>query len=131
MAHFTFLFIFHLKGIVCQNLPHTCSHWFEKKTTCYMIIIKPFMWFTNLFQSYGITLFCRYYKSSKVMMIKIMCCWLIGKKENITIAFGNKTIRCYKLNLSPKEGHVKHLKRWLLQNESKIHILWWWVDFFS
>ncbi len=134
MAHFTFLFTFHLKVIVCQNfnLPHTCSHWFEKKTICDMIIIKPFMWFTNLFQSYGITMFSRFYKSSKVMMIKpFMCCWLIGEKENITIAFGNKTIRCdYKLSFSSKKGHVKHLKRWLLQNESKMHILWWWVEGF-
>ncbi len=89
------------------------------------------MWFTNLFQSSGITMFSRSYISSKVMMIKIMCCWLIGKKENITITFGNKTIRCdYKLNLSPNKSHVKHLKRWLLQNESKMHILWWWVEAF-
>ncbi len=133
MAHFTFLFIFHLKGIVCQNfnLPHTRNHWFEKKTIRDMIIIKPFMWFTELFQSYVITMFSRYYKSFKVVMIKIMCCWLIDVKENITIAFGNKTIRCdYKLSLSPKKSHVKHLKRWLLQNESKIHILWWWVEMF-
>jgi hypothetical protein len=48
---------------------------------------------------------------------------LIGKKENITIAFGNKTIRCYKLSLSSKEGHVKHLKRWFLPNEYQMHIL--------
>ncbi len=30
-----------------------------------MIIIKPFTWFTNLFQSYGITMFNRYYKFHK------------------------------------------------------------------
>jgi hypothetical protein len=36
-----------------------------KTPTCDMIIIKIFTWFTNLFQSYGITMFDRYYKFHK------------------------------------------------------------------
>jgi hypothetical protein len=32
-----------------------------KTPICYMIIIKLFTWFTNLFQSYGITMFSIYY----------------------------------------------------------------------
>ncbi len=43
------------------NLPHIYGHCFEKPMYD-MIIIKLFTWFTNLFQSYGITMFSKYYK---------------------------------------------------------------------
>ncbi len=36
-----------------------------KTPICDMIIIKLFTWFTNLFQSYGIKMFNRYYKFNK------------------------------------------------------------------
>jgi hypothetical protein len=62
LTHLTF-FIFYLKMIVCQNfsLPHTYGHC-QKKPIFDMIIIKLFTWFTNLFQSYGTTMFDRYHK---------------------------------------------------------------------
>jgi hypothetical protein len=55
MAHFTYLVIFHLKMIVCQNInfPHTYGYC-PKKSICGMIIIKLFTMVHNLFQSYGI-----------------------------------------------------------------------------
>jgi len=37
-----------------------------KKIICDMIFIKILIWFTNLFQSYGMTMFNNYYKSHKV-----------------------------------------------------------------
>ncbi len=37
----------------------------QKKPISVMIIIKLFTWPTNLFQSYGITMFNRYYKFHK------------------------------------------------------------------
>jgi hypothetical protein len=53
--------------IIYQNfkLPHTCSH-HRKKPICDMILIKFFTWFTNLFQSYGITMFGKYYNSKRI-----------------------------------------------------------------
>jgi hypothetical protein len=62
MTYFTFLAIFYLKMNVCQNfnLPHTYGHHLEN-----MITIKLFTWFPNLFHSYGITFFDRYYKIHK------------------------------------------------------------------
>ncbi len=64
MAHLTFLTIFHLKVIIFQifKLPHIYGHCRKKPHLWYMIIIKFFTWLTNLFQSYGITMFSRYYK---------------------------------------------------------------------
>jgi len=61
MNYFTFLAIFYLKMNVSQNLnlSHTYDHHLEN-----MIIIKFFIWFTNLFHSYGITIF-KYYKIHK------------------------------------------------------------------
>jgi len=52
--------------IFCQNfnLPHTYGHCL-KKPICDMIIIKLFIWLTNLFQSNEITRFSSYYKFHK------------------------------------------------------------------
>jgi hypothetical protein len=36
-----------------------------KTPICDMIIIKLFTWFSNLFESYGITMFKKYYKFYK------------------------------------------------------------------
>jgi hypothetical protein len=67
MAHLIYFVIFHLKVIVCQNinLPHTYGHCPQKTSICDMIIIKLFTRLTNLFQSYGITMFNKYYKFHK------------------------------------------------------------------
>ncbi len=64
MAHCTYLVIFHLKVIICENfnLPHIYGHHLKKKTICDMIIIKLFTLLPNLFKSYGITMFHRCYK---------------------------------------------------------------------
>jgi len=66
MTHLIYLVIFHLKMIIYQNinLPHTYGHR-SKTSICDMIIIKLFTWLTNLFQSYAITMFNRYYKFHK------------------------------------------------------------------
>jgi hypothetical protein len=66
MTHVTYLVIFHLKMIVCQNvnLPHIDGHHPQ----------KTHLWYNNyqilhmahkLFQSYGITMFNRYYIKTK------------------------------------------------------------------
>jgi hypothetical protein len=63
MIHLTLYVIFHLKVIFCQifSLPHSYGHCLKKPIRD-MIIIKLFTWYTNLFQSYGITMFSKYYK---------------------------------------------------------------------
>jgi hypothetical protein len=80
MNYFTFLAIFYLKMNVCQNLnlSHTYDHHLEN-----MITIKFFIWFTNLFHSYGITILNRYYKIHKnqrifqsfLEYIYFLICW--------------------------------------------------------
>ncbi len=66
MTYFTFLTIFYLKMNICQNLnlSYTYDHQLEN-----MITIKFFIWFTNLFHSYGITIFNRYYKIHKAQRL--------------------------------------------------------------
>jgi hypothetical protein len=66
MTNLIYLVIFHLKMIIYQNvnLPHICGH-HPKTPICDMIIIKLVTWLTNLFQSYAITMFNRYYKFHK------------------------------------------------------------------
>jgi hypothetical protein len=67
MFHLTFFVIFYLKVIICQknDLPHICDH-LKKHLPIYdMIIFKLCTCFKNLFQSYGITMFSRYYKFHK------------------------------------------------------------------
>ncbi len=54
MVHSTYLVIFHLKMIICENFNLLCTYDYHPKKTliCDLIIIKIFTWFTNLFQSY-------------------------------------------------------------------------------
>jgi len=67
MTHLTYLVIFHLKMIfvkmlICHKLMVIAP---KNRPICDMTIIKLFTWLTNLFQSYGITMFNRYYKFHK------------------------------------------------------------------
>jgi hypothetical protein len=52
MVHLTFIVVFHLKIIVNQNvnLPHIVWSLPQKQFICDMIIIKLFIWLTNLIQ---------------------------------------------------------------------------------
>jgi len=61
-VHLTFLVIFHLKVIVYQKtyISHTYHYCLEKNQ--FVIIIKFLTWFTNIFQSYQIIMFDKYYK---------------------------------------------------------------------
>jgi hypothetical protein len=65
MTRFTYLVIFHLKVIVCQNVLPMLMFIPQKTHICDMIKIKLFTWLTNLFQSYGIIMFNKYYKIYK------------------------------------------------------------------
>jgi hypothetical protein len=62
MAHYTFFIIFHLKVSVYQisNLTHIYDH--RPKKNPFVIMIKLFKWFTNLFQSYGLIMFTTFIK---------------------------------------------------------------------
>jgi hypothetical protein len=63
MPHISYCFIFESDYLSkFQSTTHTYGHYFENKPIYDMMIIKLFTWFINLFQSYGITMFNRYYK---------------------------------------------------------------------
>ncbi len=69
MAHFTYLVIFHLKMIVCQNInfPHTYGYC-PKKSICGMIIIKLFTMvhkFIPIIWNHNFNRYYKFYTNSK------------------------------------------------------------------